>query len=113
VTDADLEHLTKEFTQLQDLELEGVTVTDAGLEHLEGLRQLQGLGLEWTPVTDAGLEHLKRLTQLHVLGLSYTKVTDEGVKRLQQALPNCMIFHYTPAQPPHAPAHSSGGGYPP
>jgi hypothetical protein len=92
ITDAGLKHL-EGLRQLQILELEYMRVTDAGLEHLEGLRQLQGLGLEYTQVTDAGLEHLKGLKQLQTLGLTGTKVTDEGVARLQHALPKCMIFH--------------------
>jgi hypothetical protein len=112
VTDAGLKHL-KHLTHLQTLELEDMQVTDDGLEHLKGLWQLQVLGLEWTQVTDAGLEHLAGMTQLHALGLSYTHVTDKGVNRLQQALPSCMIFLQKRTQPPDATTHSSGGGKPP
>ena len=39
-------------------------MTDAGLEHLEGLTKLQGLDLKGTEVTDAGLEYLNGLTKL-------------------------------------------------
>jgi len=68
-------------------------ITDDCVEHLKGLPQLQGLYLNSTLVTDAGLEHLKGLTELQCLYLIGTKVTDEGVKKLQQALPNCKIYH--------------------
>ena len=92
VTDAGLEHL-KRLTQLQGLSLNSTHVTDAGLENLKGLTQLQYLWLNNTHVTDAGLEHLTGLTQLQLLNLFSTQVTDQGAKTLQQALPNCRIFH--------------------
>jgi hypothetical protein len=44
-------------------------------------------------VTDAGLVHLKGLTKLRALKLNGTNVTAGGVKQLQQALPNCKIYH--------------------
>lgn len=46
-----------------------------------------------TKVTDAGLEHLQGLTELDLLDVVNTKVTPEGVGELQQALPNCGIRH--------------------
>ena len=51
-------------------------LSDAGLQHLEGLTQLRGLSLGDTEVSDAGLEHLKGLAQLQSLNLSSTKVSD-------------------------------------
>ena len=57
------------------------------------LRHLQQLGLDRTQIGDAALENFKGLTELNVLFLRFTKVTDEGVKDLQQALPNCTIYH--------------------
>ena len=71
-------------------------LTDAGLWHLKGLLErltnLKELFLTDTNVTDAGLEHLQGLTNLRYLDVSATKVTDAGVKKLQQALPNCKII---------------------
>ena len=75
VTDAGLEHL-QGLTRLQSLGLGGTQVTDAGLAHLQGLVQLQSLGLADTKITDAGLEHLQALTQLHSLGLGGTRITE-------------------------------------
>ena len=42
-------------------------------------------------MTDAGLEHLQRMKQLIEIYLGGTRVTAAGVKKLQQALPNCRI----------------------
>ena len=60
----------------------GSDVTDAGLEHLKGLKHLNYLGLEDTKVTDAGLVHLKGLTKLQRLYLDDTEVTDAGLEHL-------------------------------
>jgi hypothetical protein len=86
----DLQHL-KDLTQLEDLDLDGTSVTDEGLRQLAALTQLKKLGLSSCEVTDAGLEHLKGLKKLRVLNLWDTKITEEGARRLQQALPNCQI----------------------
>ena len=58
-------------------------VTEAGLEHLEGLKELRTLNLANTKVTDGGLEHLKGLSQLVTLNLGCTNVTDEGLAKLK------------------------------
>jgi len=92
VTDAGLEHL-RGLTSLKLLSLWHTQVTDGGLEHLRGLTSLQDLYLCDTQVTDAGLECLKGLTSLSRLYLYNTQVTDEGVEKLQQAMPNCEIRH--------------------
>ena len=90
ITDAGLEHLDG-LSQLQLLSLADTQVTDAGLEHLKGLSQLQELWLDRTQVTDAGLEHLKGLSQLQELWLNGTKVTEAGVAKLRKSLPKCKI----------------------
>jgi Leucine-rich repeat (LRR) protein len=81
VTDAGLEHL-KRLIQLQRLSLAFTKVTDAGLKHLNGLTQLQRLDLAFTKVSNAGLGHLEGLTELQSLNLSGTSVTDAGVGHL-------------------------------
>jgi hypothetical protein len=48
--------------------------------------------LDQCQITDAGLEHLKGLKNLKAVNLRATKVTDAGVADLQKALPNCKIF---------------------
>lgn len=42
-------------------------ISDAGLAHLQGMRQLQSPSLDNTQVSDAGLRHLGGLTQLVAL----------------------------------------------
>ncbi len=67
------------FTNVDGVSLSHTQVTDAGLEHLNGLKQLQTLWLDHTQVTHAGLEHLKGLKQLQELLLGSTPVTDAGL----------------------------------
>jgi internalin A len=75
----------KQKTKYQDW------VSDAGLEHLQGLENLTTLSLKCTEVSDAGLVHLKGLTKLESLDLSRTQVSSAGVADLQKALPDCKI----------------------
>ncbi|MFT5131184.1 MAG: hypothetical protein ACI8W8_004820 [Rhodothermales bacterium] len=56
---------------------------------LEGLKQLS---IYATRITDAGLEHLKGLKLLNYVDVSHTKVTPEGVAALKAALPNANIY---------------------
>ena len=80
--------------QLEDLNLGlVVTLTDAGLAHLENCTQLLSLSLDHTFISDAGLVHLKKLTKLRSLDLTSTQVTKAGVKMLQEALPKLKIIH--------------------
>jgi hypothetical protein len=91
VTDAGMEHL-KGLRNLIRLKLSDTQKADAGLVHLKGLTALKGLELGNTKMTDAGLEQLKGLTALWVLEVTGTKVTEEGVKKICEALPHCEIF---------------------
>jgi len=91
VTDAGLEHL-EGLTELEWVGLVNTTqVTQHGLEHLKGLTKLKELYLDGTHVTDAGLVNLKGLGRLEHLDLCYTHVTEEGIEKLRIALPNCFI----------------------
>ena len=72
------------------LVLSGTQITDAGLEHLQGLK-VSTLYLGDTQITDAGLEHLRRLPRLGFLDLSGTQVTEAGVQQLKQSLPSLSV----------------------
>jgi hypothetical protein len=58
---------------------------------LSGLLTLEDLELDGTNVTDAGLASLSPLTQLTSLTISKTTVTSSGVDDLHRVLPNCTI----------------------
>jgi hypothetical protein len=92
VRDAGLQHLER-LTLLQVIHLGNARITDTGLQHLAGLIELHVLDLSETQVTDVGMKQLTGLTHLQELSVYRTQVTDEGVKKLQQALPNCKIWH--------------------
>ena len=60
--------------------------------YFKGLAQLEFLDLDHTQVTDAGLEHLEGLTRLRTLVVGGCYVTRNGAQKLEQALPNCIIY---------------------
>lgn len=75
---------------VHSLFLIGTKITDAGLQHLKGLKNLNSLDLSFTQVTSEGLQHLKRLKNLKSLKLKWTRVS--GVEDLRTALPECQII---------------------
>jgi Leucine-rich repeat (LRR) protein len=76
--------MDRKSTPLRLLGLEGTQVTDAGLEHLEGLESLERLWLARAQISNAGLENLKKLKSLQRLALGDTQVTDEGLVHLKE-----------------------------
>lgn len=78
-----------ELPDLHALRLTGTQVTDAGLQHLQGLPQLRELDLSRTQITDVGLGGLKRLTMLKHLTLEglNERLSDAAVADLKRALP--------------------------
>jgi hypothetical protein len=79
ITDAGLEHV-EGLRQLRYLMISGKGVTDAGMRHLKGLSQLRYLELDETLVGDHGLEDLRGLKQLGTLWLFKSQVTDVGME---------------------------------
>jgi hypothetical protein len=71
------------FADVAQVNLSGRAVSDAGLEHLEGLTHVEVLWLHLTNVNDAGLQHLKALTRLQELWLDVTRVSDPGMEQLK------------------------------
>jgi hypothetical protein len=78
---------------LLDFSASPVKPGDTDLEIVARLSLLEELDLTGAPVTDAGLVHLEKLTCLRHIDLRQTPVTDAGVKRLQRALPEATIYH--------------------
>lgn len=98
-TEADLASLAG-LKNLAKLNLANSTVTDAGLANLKDLDQLETLNLYHTGITDAGLTHLNGLKNLKRLYVFETKVTDAGAKALQEAMPGVKIELGTPIPRP-------------
>ena len=113
VTDADLEHL-EGLGERRDLDLSLTRVTDAGLARLEGSSRLERLDLFGTRVSDAGLRHLRGLSGLRALYLESTAVTDAGLAELK-ALPGLEVLVLDRPEAPAGPearglAHSDVAG---
>ncbi len=78
---------------LQDLELVGTQVTDAGVGRFVSSRTgISHLNLSSTVVTDQTCVELAKLKQIGLVDLTSTQVTAAGVKLLQTAHPHCKII---------------------
>ncbi len=76
-TDADLRRVGRQV-DLTRLDLSGTKVTDAGLQHLKGLKQLRELNLHYAEyLSEDGLAVLKSFPQLEALNLRGTRVTSK------------------------------------
>jgi thiol-disulfide isomerase/thioredoxin len=82
VTDDDL-RLVGNLAELRTLNLHRTGISDAGVEHLKGLRHLTTLTIGNTRITNAGLKALTALEQLELIGLHGTRINDEGVIHLK------------------------------
>lgn len=82
-----------QFKQLEELDLWGASLTDAGIAHLARLPQLHTLGLARTPITDDAVKHLKSMMKLQVLTIWQSGISPQGIEELKAALPNCTIHH--------------------
>ena len=82
VDDAALTHLSQ-LNSPRILKLEyNQQLTDKGLEHIAGLTQLSELDLAFVPVTDQSIESLTELKSLKKLYLYGTLISDEGLRHL-------------------------------
>lgn len=63
--------------------LQGTTLTDAELAHLQGMHSLDSITLNSAEVTDNGLERIGRLVQLKALCVTSPKVGDPGLEHLR------------------------------
>ena len=66
-------------------------VTDAGLQHLTGLKELTNLSLYGPGISDEGLQALLSLPKLSELDLYGTRVTMRGVVQFKKSMPNLKL----------------------
>ena len=90
-SDDDLVHVAALY-DLQDLNLQGSNITDAGLPKLAGLKKLRTLYLSGTHVTDKGLRSVASLSGLEELTLAYCNIADNVISGLQQ-LPSLKLLN--------------------
>jgi uncharacterized protein (TIGR03067 family) len=74
--------LLAKLKHLEQLDLGGTGVSDAGMKDVAKLKQLRVLWLAGTKVTDDGLKELAALEQLNNLFLANDKITGEGFRKL-------------------------------
>src|SRR5262249_9697131 len=72
LTDDDLQQL-RSFTELQELDLSGATLSESWLESLGELHGLQKLNLSRSKLDERGLDHVKKLRSLTSLDLSHVE----------------------------------------
>ncbi len=89
VTNEGLKHLAG--LPLKKLHLERTEIGDAGLEHLESLKELEYLNLYQTKVSDAGIERLAKIKSLKKLYVWKSAITEEGIEKLSKLLPDAQV----------------------
>ncbi len=90
VSDDGLSHL-RQLRKLTLLNLDFTNIGDEGLSHLSELNNLESLNLNGTRISDAGLIHLQKLTKLRHVSARQTRVTKQGAQQLQAKLPGCRV----------------------
>ena len=77
---------------MEELDLEGAKITDAGVAKLVSLAKLRVIGLGNTQVTDGVASTLAQMKQLKSINLARTKIAAESIKQLQLELKGCSII---------------------
>lgn len=68
-------------------------ITDAGLEHLTGLKRLGFLDVNTCKgITDQAFEHLDRMNNVRQLNLAWTSITPEAVEEFKKRRPECNVI---------------------
>jgi hypothetical protein len=85
-------NIISSFTNLQDLILKDIAITDEGLLCISNCQQLRRIDLTNSLITDEGISYLLPLSQLQELDLSLTGITDAGLEVLTY-LENLKVLH--------------------
>ncbi len=68
-------------------------ITDAELCLFQEFVVVDDLDLAGTDVTDAGLEYLTQLAELRHLNVNKTRITDDAIARFRLRMPNCFVWN--------------------
>lgn len=91
VTDKGLAHLVN-LKKLESLRLWSGRITDEGLKTISGIEGLKSLTLfGGSNVTEAGLQHLAGMKQLNYLHIAEATLSPAAIDRLKHALPRCQV----------------------
>lgn len=83
----------KDIASIRSLRIGALTeIDDRGMTDIGRMTQLELLNLNGIPVTDEGLQQLHALKNLKRISLYATKVTESGVVSLIEAIPGCEVF---------------------
>ena len=82
ITDAGLEHVAG-LKNVETLSMPGAPIKGFGLSYLSGLAKLRTLDLESTKVDNASLVHLQGFKELQSLNLGSTLITGQGLGHLK------------------------------
>ena len=91
LTDAELDVL-ESTDDVVLLNLAETAITDAGLDHIAGMRRLKYLILNLTKIGDPGIAKLSRLSTLERLSLDYSLITDAGIDHLNRLSRLTLIY---------------------
>ncbi|UCD51842.1 MAG: sigma-70 family RNA polymerase sigma factor [Phycisphaerales bacterium] len=108
LTDAGLAHLAR-LTKLKHLQLSGgPKVTDTSLRHLARMRRLDSLMIHDCRIGEHGLTYLHPLKTLHIIRLrSSVPISDQAVFRLRTELPHLQSLTLVPWEPPTRPVRQA------
>jgi len=99
VTDAGLEHL-QGLSDLLSLRLGILSISDKGLNYMSRLSKLENIdvsSLTSTTISDSGLQQLSRLSHLMAIKLPLGGgVTSKGLEQLRKSLPDLTILDPSP-----------------
>ena len=90
VTDAGLESL-RNLTALRKLNLLGADIGDESAAVLAGLTHLRELNLYRSRMTNSGLAKIAALKELVSLDVRYSRITGSGVDGFRAAIPHCKV----------------------
>ena len=76
--------IARQLPNLRKLELARNNITDAGVQHLMGLKKLEKLNLSYTRIADKGLMTLGKLPSLNYLNVRRCRVTPRGRDKFEK-----------------------------